>query len=156
MLWYYGTMIRLEIQQKCSKARAGLLHTPHGAVATPAFMPVGTAGSVKGVTPDQFRAAGVQMVLANTYHLLLRPGPETVAALGGVHAMMGWDGPILTDSGGYQVFSLAHRRKIDDDGVIFASHIDGSPVEPHAAAGGRGPAHARRGRHHAARRMPAR
>ncbi len=93
------------------------------------FMPVGTAGSVKGVTPDQLRAAGVRMVLANTYHLLLRPGPETVAALGGVHAMMGWQGPMLTDSGGYQVFSLAHRRKIDDQGVVFASHIDGSAVE---------------------------
>jgi queuine tRNA-ribosyltransferase len=122
-------MFKFEIQSVCGKARAGVLHTPHGEIATPVFMPVGTAGSVKGVTPDQLRAAGVGMVLANTYHLLLRPGPETVAALGGVHAMMGWQGPMLTDSGGYQVFSLAHRRKIDDEGVVFASHIDGSAVE---------------------------
>jgi queuine tRNA-ribosyltransferase len=122
-------MFKFDIQHTCGKARTGVLRTPHGEVATPVFMPVGTAGSVKGVTPDQLRAAGVQMVLANTYHLLLRPGPETVAALGGVHAMMGWQGPMLTDSGGYQVFSLAHRRKIDDEGVVFASHIDGSAVE---------------------------
>jgi queuine tRNA-ribosyltransferase len=122
-------MIDLKISHTCGKARAGVLHTPHGEVDTPVFMPVGTAGSVKGVTPDQLRAAGVRMVLANTYHLLLRPGPETVAALGGIHTMMDWQGPMLTDSGGYQVFSLAHRRKIDDDGVVFASHIDGSAVE---------------------------
>jgi queuine tRNA-ribosyltransferase len=92
------------------------------------FMPVGTAATVKGVTAEQLRAAGARMVLANTYHLLLRPGPETVAALGGVHAMMAWEGPVLTDSGGYQVFSLAHRCRVDDEGVRFASHIDGSPV----------------------------
>jgi queuine tRNA-ribosyltransferase len=122
-------MFKFDIQHVSGKARAGVLRTSHGEVATPVFMPVGTAGSVKGVTPDQLRAAGVGMVLANTYHLLLRPGPETVAALGGVHAMMGWQGPMLTDSGGYQVFSLAHRRKIDDEGVVFASHIDGSAVE---------------------------
>ena len=128
-MWYYATMLKFDIQRSCGKARAGTLRTPHGEVATPVFMPVGTAGSVKGVTPDQLRAAGVGMVLANTYHLLLRPGPETVAALGGVHAMMGWRGPMLTDSGGYQVFSLAHRRKIDDEGVVFASHIDGAAVE---------------------------
>jgi queuine tRNA-ribosyltransferase len=89
---------------------------------------VGTAGSVKGVTPDQLRSAGVQMILANTYHLLVRPGPEVVAALGDVHGMMGWDRPILTDSGGYQVFSLAHLRKIDDEGAVFSSHIDGSSL----------------------------
>jgi queuine tRNA-ribosyltransferase len=91
-------------------------------------MPVGTAGSVKGVTPDQLRACGVEMVLANTYHLLLRPGADVVAQLGGLHALMGWTGPILTDSGGYQVFSLAHRRTIDDRGVTFQSHIDGAEV----------------------------
>ena len=107
------------------KARRGRLTTSHGEVATPVFMPVGTAGSVKGVTPDQLRAAGAAMVLANTYHLMLRPGADTVAALGGVHRMMAWNGPILTDSGGYQVFSLAHMRKIDDEGVVFQSHIDG-------------------------------
>ena len=102
--------------------------TAHGAVETPAFMPVGTAGTVKGVTPDHLRAAGTQIVLANTYHLLLRPGPEVVARLGGLHAMMAWDAPILTDSGGYQVYSLAHLRKIDDDGVVFRSHVDGAEI----------------------------
>jgi len=117
------------IQSQCGKARRGELTTPHGAVQTPAFMPVGTAGTVKGITPDQLAAAGAEMILANTYHLLLRPGPETIAKLGGLHAVMGWPGPILTDSGGYQVFSLSHRRKIDDNAVVFQSHIDGSKVE---------------------------
>ncbi|MCD4825651.1 MAG: tRNA guanosine(34) transglycosylase Tgt [Phycisphaerae bacterium] len=121
-------MLKLEIHSVEGRSRTGLLHTPHGAVATPIFMPVGTAGSVKGVTPDQLHAGGSRMILANTYHLLLRPGPETVAKLGGLHAMMGWNGPILTDSGGYQVFSLAHMRTLDDDGVTFQSHIDGSMV----------------------------
>ncbi len=111
------------------RARCGRLTTPHGEVLTPVFMPVGTAGSVKGVTPDQLRATGTQMVLANTYHLMSRPGAETVAALGGVHKMMAWDGPMLTDSGGYQVFSLAHLRKIDDERVVFQSHIDGADLE---------------------------
>jgi len=111
------------------KARAGVLHTPHGQAPTPVFMPVGTAGTVKGVTPEQLSAAGARMILANTYHLMLRPGAETVAELGGLHRLMGWDGPILTDSGGYQVFSLAHMRKIDDDGVVFQSHIDGARVD---------------------------
>ncbi len=110
-------------------ARRGTLHTDRGPVQTPAFMPVGTAGTVKGVTPDQLRASGAQMVLSNTYHLMLRPGDETVARLGGVHAMMGWNGPMLTDSGGYQVFSLAHLREVDDEKVTFRSHVDGSPVE---------------------------
>lgn len=122
-------MFSFEVFETDGKARAGKLTTPHGQVDTPVFMPVGTAGSVKGVTPAQLRAAGAQMVLANTYHLMLRPGAETVADLGGLGRMMGWDGPVLTDSGGYQVFSLAHLRKIDDDGVTFRSHIDGSPVE---------------------------
>jgi queuine tRNA-ribosyltransferase len=89
-------------------------------------MPVGTAGSVKGVTPDQLRQAGVRMILGNTYHLMLRPTAEVVEQLGGLHRLMGWDGPILTDSGGYQVFSLAHLRKLDEDGVTFRSHIDGA------------------------------
>lgn len=95
---------------------------------TPVFMPVGTAGAVKGVTPDQLRGAGVQMILGNTYHLMLRPGARIVAELGGLHRLMGWDGPVLTDSGGYQVFSLAHLRQIDDRGVAFQSHIDGAEV----------------------------
>jgi len=121
-------MFTFETTHRDGKARRGLLTTDHGEVETPVFMPVGTAGTVKGVTPDQLRAAGAQMVLANTYHLMLRPGAETVADLGGVHRMMAWDGPILTDSGGYQVFSLAHLRKINDEGVVFQSHIDGSPA----------------------------
>jgi len=121
-------MFSFEVRQREGKARLGRLITPHGAVATPVFMPVGTAGSVKGVTPDQLRSLGVQMVLANTYHLMLRPGAESVSALGGLHRMMAWDGPLLTDSGGYQVFSLAHLRTVDEAGVTFQSHIDGAEV----------------------------
>lgn len=109
-------------------ARAGRLLTPHGAVDTPVFMPVGTRGSVKGLTPDMLRAAGAGILLANTYHLTLRPGEETVAALGGLHRFMGWDGPILTDSGGFQVFSLAVLTRADDEGVTFKSHIDGAAM----------------------------
>jgi len=108
-------------------ARAGTLHTPHGPVATPAFMPVGTRGTVRGVDAADLVQAGAQMVLANTYHLMLRPGAEAVAALGELHGFMGWKGPILTDSGGYQVFSLAPR--IAEEGVVFASTYDGSRVE---------------------------
>lgn len=111
------------------KARLGELSTPHGPVQTPVFMPVGTAASVKGVTPDHLQATGSQMVLANTYHLLVRPGARVVANLGGVHGMMSWPGAMLTDSGGYQVFSLAHLRKLDEDGVVFQSHVDGSQLE---------------------------
>jgi queuine tRNA-ribosyltransferase len=106
-------------------ARRGELSTPHGSSPTPAFMPVGTCAAVKGLSPAQLQEAGVQIVLANTYHLLLRPGPEVVAALGGLHRFMGWAGPILTDSGGYQVFSLADLRALDDEGVSFRSHVDG-------------------------------
>jgi len=123
-----ATMLSFDVVHTDGRARRGRLNTAHGAVETPVFMPVGTAGSVKGITPDRLRAAGAQMILGNTYHLMLRPGAETVEALGGLHAMMAWDGPILTDSGGYQVFSLAHRRKIDDDAVTFQSHIDGDEV----------------------------
>ncbi len=110
------------------KARRGRLITPHGVCETPMFMPVGTAGTVKGITPEHLSQTGAQMILANTYHLMLRPGDEGVAKLGGLHKLMAWPGPILTDSGGYQVFSLAHMRKISDDGVEFQSHIDGSRV----------------------------
>jgi queuine tRNA-ribosyltransferase len=98
-------------------------------VETPAFMPVGTLASVKGLTPEQLRQAGTQMVLANTYHLALRPGADVVAELGGLHRFMNWDGPILTDSGGFQVFSLASLRKLDEESVVFRSHIDGSEFE---------------------------
>ena len=110
-------------------ARAGRWVTPHGEVETPVFMPVGTQAAVKGLTPDQLRQVGVQKILANTYHLALRPGSELIAELGGLHNFMGWDGPILTDSGGFQVFSLATLRKLDEDGVSFRSHIDGRLLE---------------------------
>jgi queuine tRNA-ribosyltransferase len=107
-------------------ARLGRLHTAHGCVDTPAFMPVGTQGTVKGLTPAQLREAGAQMLLANAYHLGLRPGADVIRALGGLHRFMGWDGPILTDSGGYQVLSLATLRNVTDAGVEFRSHLDGS------------------------------
>jgi queuine tRNA-ribosyltransferase len=108
------------------RARLGRLETSHGAIDTPQFMPVGTQASVKSLTPTDLRTAGTQILLANTYHLSLRPGHERIATLGGLHRFMGWDGPILTDSGGFQVFSLAHLGRVDDDGVTFASHLDGS------------------------------
>jgi queuine tRNA-ribosyltransferase len=111
-----------------SSARRGLLTTAHGQVETPVFMPVGTAGSVKGITPQQLKETGSVLVLANTYHLLLRPGVETVRKLGGLHKLMAWDRPILTDSGGYQIFSLSPLAKVDNDGVEFASHIDGATI----------------------------
>ncbi len=107
-------------------ARRGRLHTSHGIVETPAFMPVGTQGTVKGMTPEQLRDLGAEMILSNAYHLFLRPGHEVISDLGGLHRFMGWSGPILTDSGGYQVYSLSKLRKIDDDGVSFRSHLDGS------------------------------
>jgi queuine tRNA-ribosyltransferase len=112
----------------CSSARRGLLTTAHGQVETPVFMPVGTAGAIKGITPQQLKETGSVLVLANTYHLLLRPGVETVEKLGGLHKLMAWNGPILTDSGGYQIFSLSPLAKVDDDGVEFASHIDGATI----------------------------
>ena len=108
-------------------ARAGRFNTSHGEVLTPAFMPVGTQGTVKGVTPAQLHDIGPQVVLGNTYHLGLRPGDALVARHGGLHRFMGWDGPILTDSGGFQVFSLASLRKMTEEGVTFQSHLDGSP-----------------------------
>ncbi|PWS34749.1 tRNA guanosine(34) transglycosylase Tgt [Falsiroseomonas bella] len=107
-------------------ARAGTLHTAHGEVPTPVFMPVGTAGTVKAMTADAVRSTGARMVLGNTYHLMLRPGAERVARLGGLHRLMDWRGPILTDSGGFQVMSLTDLRKMDADGVTFRSHVDGS------------------------------
>lgn len=119
----------LDHQDSKTSARAGRWVTPHGTVETPAFMPVGTLGTVKGLTPDQLRAVGAKKVLANTYHLALRPGADVVAELGGLHNFMGWNGPILTDSGGFQVFSLAKLAKLTADGVTFRSHIDGSLLE---------------------------
>ena len=111
-----------------SGARSAELVTAHGVVRTPAFMPVGTAASVKGLAPWELERLAPEMVLSNTYHLLLRPGVEEVERLGGLHRFMGWNGPILTDSGGFQVFSLAARRRVDEDGVTFRSHIDGSEL----------------------------
>ncbi len=109
-------------------ARAGVLFTAHGEVQTPVFMPVGTAGAVKAMTADAVRATGAPLVLANTYHLMLRPGADRVAGFGGLHRFMDWPGPILTDSGGYQIMSLADLREIDEDGVTFRSHIDGGSL----------------------------
>jgi queuine tRNA-ribosyltransferase len=117
---------RFELLATDGAARRGRLHTAHGTVETPAFMPVGTAATVKAMTPAMLRQTGADMVLANTYHLMLRPGAERIARLGGLHRFMAWPGPILTDSGGYQVMSLAERRTLDEDGVTFASHLDGS------------------------------
>ena len=108
------------------RARSGTLHTPHGDVPTPAFMPVATQGSVKALDPSDLNAIGAKIVLANTYHLYLRPGVEIVESLGGLHGFMAWDGPVLTDSGGFQGFSLEHLREITEDAIIFKSHIDGS------------------------------
>src|SRR5438067_4611040 len=113
-------------RDSATAARLGRITTRHGIFDTPAFMPVGTQGSIKGVLPDHVAATGAQCILANTYHLMLRPGERIVAELGGLHRFMGWPGPILTDSGGFQVFSLADINRIDDDGGVFKSHIDGS------------------------------
>ncbi|HET6267025.1 MAG TPA: tRNA guanosine(34) transglycosylase Tgt [Acidobacteriota bacterium] len=119
-------MFTIEKRASGSSARAGRVTTPHGDFATPAFMPVGTQAAVKGMTPAQLEEAGATIVLSNTYHLYLRPGSETIRNLGGLHRFMGWKGPILTDSGGYQVFSLSELRKVTPEGVLFRSHLDGS------------------------------
>lgn len=119
----------LDAVDPATSARVGRWETPHGVVDTPAFMPVGTLATVKGLTPDQLRQTGAQMVLANTYHLALRPSADVVEEMGGLHRFMRWDGPILTDSGGFQVFSLAPMRKLHEDKVVFRSHIDGSLLE---------------------------
>ena len=123
-----GFAFRVVAASASSAARVGRFDTPHGPVETPAFMPVGTRATVKGVLPRDLREAGARMILANTYHLHLRPGEDVVAALGSLHAMMAWDGPILTDSGGYQVFSMSDLAQIDEDGVTFRSVVDGSRV----------------------------
>jgi queuine tRNA-ribosyltransferase len=119
-------MFEFHLDATAGSARAGRFLTPHGAIPTPAFMPVGTAGTVKTLSMEEVAGVGASMVLANTYHLYLRPGHELVRELGGLHAFMRWDGPLLTDSGGFQVFSLASTRRIHEDGVDFQSHIDGS------------------------------
>lgn len=123
-VWFEQTAV-----DSATRARAGVLHTPHGSVETPVFMPVGTQATVKGVTPDQLAATGSRMILANTYHLALRPGDAEVAAMGGLHRFMDWPGPMLTDSGGFQVFSLAARAKITEAGASFRSHLNGELLE---------------------------
>src|ERR1700748_1698086 len=121
-----ASLFSFELSAADGAARAGVLRTAHGEVETPVFMPVGTAGTVKAMTADQVRATGARLILANTYHLMLRPGADRVERLGGLHRFMDWPGPILTDSGGFQVMSLAKLRKLDADGVTFQSHLDGS------------------------------
>jgi queuine tRNA-ribosyltransferase len=121
--------ISFQLNATSGLARAGTLTTPHGVIETPIFMPVGTQATVKGLTPEMVREVGSQIILGNTYHLALRPGDELIRDLGGLHRFMNWNGPILTDSGGYQVFSLAEKRKITDESVKFRSHIDGSLLE---------------------------
>ena len=120
------TAFQFELLAWQGRARAGVFHTPHGDIPTPVFAPVGTQATVKAITPAQLKELGASLVLANTYHLYLRPGDDLVAELGGLHDFMNWPRPLLTDSGGFQVFSLAQMRKIDEAGVTFKSHIDGS------------------------------
>ena len=116
----------LALQATDGAARTGVIHTPRGEIRTPAFMPVGTAATVKAMMPESVRETGADILLGNTYHLMLRPGAERIARLGGLHRFMDWHGPILTDSGGFQVMSLSGLRKMDADGVTFQSHVDGS------------------------------
>jgi len=120
--------LRFEVLATRGESRLGRLTTPHGVVETPAFMPVGTLGAVKGVSPQELGAAGASVMLSNLYHLALRPGIDVIEKLGGIHAFTGWSGPILTDSGGFQVFSLGSLRKVDEGGVTFRSHLDGSAL----------------------------
>ncbi|MBC7343204.1 MAG: tRNA guanosine(34) transglycosylase Tgt [Clostridia bacterium] len=117
---------RIVARSSTTRARAGRLLLPHGEVSTPVFMPVGTQGTVKAMTPEELKAIGAKMILSNTYHLFLRPGPKVIGGAGGLHTFMHWDYPILTDSGGFQVMSLGGLREISDEGVLFRSHIDGS------------------------------
>ena len=117
---------QITAQSSDSRARAGVIHTDHGVIETPVFMPVGTLGSVKSLSPEELVEAGAQIILGNTYHLYLRPGCDVIDKFDGLHGFMHWDRPILTDSGGFQVFSLAQLAKLSDTGVTFQSHIDGS------------------------------
>src|SRR3989338_11557535 len=116
-------LIKKDLQ---TRARLGKITTRHGQVSTPVFMPVGTQATVKAMSPEELKEIGAEIILSNTYHLYLRPGHETIASLGGLHKFMNWDKPILTDSGGFQVFSLSDLRSIDENGVHFRSHLDGS------------------------------
>ena len=118
-------MFEFRVEAQDGVARIGTLTLPRGEVRTPTFMPVGTQGTVRALSPPDLRAIGTQMMLSNAYHLHVRPGEDVVAQLGGLHAFVAWDGPMLTDSGGFQVFSLEGSRRVDDDGVTFRSHVDG-------------------------------
>jgi queuine tRNA-ribosyltransferase len=121
-------MFELTAKDKSTKARVGRLKTRHGTIETPAFMPVGTQGSVKTISSQELRELNTQILLGNTYHLFVRPGLEVIRHFGGLHSFMNWNGPILTDSGGYQIFSLAKLRKITEEGVHFQNHVDGTPA----------------------------
>src|SRR4029078_8605610 len=121
-------MFEVRATDKSTKARSGALTTGRGVIETPAFMPVGTQGTIKAVSSRELRELDTQIVLVNTYHLFVRPGMETIEHFGGLHRFMNWDGPILTDSGGYQIFSLARLRKITPEGVHFQNHVDGTPA----------------------------
>jgi queuine tRNA-ribosyltransferase len=121
-------MFDLLAQDRQTKGRRGRLTTAHGVIDTPAFMPVGTQGSVKAVSPRELRELDAQIILGNTYHLFVRPGIQVIKHFGGLHRFMSWNGPILTDSGGYQIFSLAKLRKISEEGVHFQNHVDGTPA----------------------------
>ncbi len=121
-----NNLFKFDLVDREERARVGVFHTPHGELETPVFAPVGTQATVKAVTPAQLKDCGASLVLSNTYHLYLRPGADLVADFGGVHEFMQWPGPMLTDSGGFQVFSLSDTRKVDEDGVTFKSHVDGS------------------------------
>ena len=125
-LWFNGLVFEVTVQSKKSSARLGVLHTAHGPIETPVFMPVGTQATVKGVPVDALHDIQTQVILGNVYHLNLRPTSERIRALGGLHQFMNWQKPILTDSGGFQVFSLQNQRTIEPDGVTFKSHLDGS------------------------------
>ncbi len=129
-LWYNASMNSFSFDlihtDPAGQARAGVIHTPHGDIPTPIFMPVGTQATVKTVSPQELEDLGARIILSNTYHLFLRPGADLIASLGGLHGFMGWQHPILTDSGGFQVFSLGHLRRLDDEGAVFKSHIDGA------------------------------
>ncbi len=122
------TLFNFTLEAQSGHARAGLFETAHGTVRTPLFMPVGTSATVKGIRPQMLKELGAQIVLSNTYHLSLRPGADLIAEAGGLHKFMAYDGPILTDSGGFQIFSLADTLKLDDDGVTFSSIYDGSKI----------------------------
>ena len=135
------SLVRFELLHTCAQtgARRGRLHTPHGAIETPVFMPVGTAGSVKAIAPDDLHALGANIILGNTYHLMLRPGEQLIGELGGLHRFISWDRAMLTDSGGFQVYSLSEKRKITEEGATFQSHLDGSKHAAHLDASRRRP-----------------